>query len=108
MDNKNKLLPYLNYLSNLDATVSTVKLLKKNKDHYSFTKFIKSKRPLPILNITDVWNPAQDTSKNIVKNSINVGGLEANRSNNWTKRRRKVHIYKGSNFVHNFITNFDN
>ena len=80
MDNKNKLLPYLNYLSNLDATVSTVKLLKKNKDHYSFTKFIKSKRPLPILNITDVWNPALDTSKNMIKrlNGINVGGLEAN------------------------------
>lgn len=78
MDDKNKFLPYLNYLSNLDATVSVVKLLKKNKEHYSFTKFIKSKRPLPILNISDVWNPALDTTKDLVKNSINIGGLEAN------------------------------
>jgi DNA mismatch repair protein MutS len=69
--NKDKLLPYLEYISYVDSILSIHKL----SNEYSWSKFTKSKSPE--INIKNMWNPLIGKNES-VKNNIEIGNSNPN------------------------------
>ena len=76
-ENKDKLIPIIKYLGEIDSYLSIIKLYKKNKEKgfYCFTDFIDSEKP--VINIQNVWHPYLNKEE-VVKNNISIGGKEKN------------------------------
>ena len=62
-------------LIEIDTYLSMCNLLNNNNLEFSFTKFIKSDKPIIILK--DIWSPLID-SKNVIKNDLDIGNSFSN------------------------------
>lgn len=73
--NKNKIIPIIEYIGVIDSYFSIAKLYNENKnsDFYSLTNFMDSHKP--IIEIKNVWHPYLD-KKEVVRNNIFIGGKE--------------------------------
>jgi DNA mismatch repair protein MutS len=74
-ENKNKIIPIIEYIGLIDSYFSIAKLYNENKnsDFYSLTNFIESENPK--IEIQNVWHPYLDKGE-VVRNNIIIGGKE--------------------------------
>lgn len=78
LDNRNSLIPILNFIGSVDSFMSIVKLYKiqkKFENQYSFPVYIPSNTPVFICE--KLWHPFLENSK-IITNNITLGGKERN------------------------------
>lgn len=78
INNKEKLIPIIDFIGEVDCLLSITKLYQKQllfNNKYSFPNYIPS--TLPVFNSEDVWHPFIDNSK-VITNNITLGGDKRN------------------------------